>query len=437
MGEYDVAGFDDSDESYTEIDTSTAEHVRHSAYWALSTDRGQDWEEPSRWADLFSFLEARSTAAIAQLKGAAARVAADLEETDSRIKRAVYSVIPGEVTRWIATLTTTTGSVTAEGELQPLPQDVEQEEEAPLPDPGPVAAGFKTLRQLALEGGLFPAWVLGPNFGKVVYAFGLLMDMSTEWLVQGIQQRFPLVCDEGALPWLSRDLGIRRGYRESNAAFRIRLSKWATTWARAGIPFAIAEQAQAYFWPQVPRVHVIQYDPGAGGKPTRTTWSTRHHDGSETTTVVSPANVDWDSADPSRPASLDTRDPRLFVVVEQPAGDADALFAVRSSTSAATRDPDGMNGCVRPGGGQVPADQYRDLRDIALDWRELGTWVALVAIYFGTLSTTGTGAEYPDGTWYDPLNDTKDGNRISSNYRILYLNPYPGNRLPESPAPYP
>jgi hypothetical protein len=67
----------------------------------------------------------------------------------------------------------------------------------------------------------------------------------------------------------------------------------------------------------------------------------------------------------------------------------------------------------------------------------MGTWVAAVLIYFGEIDPSGSGAGYPDGRWYDPLNDAKDGNRIPEEFRLLFVNRYPDNRLPESPEPYP
>jgi hypothetical protein len=438
MGEPDLIGFDDCGADFAEGDTDTLEHVRHSGYWAINTERGQDWEEPSRWLSIESFMESFVRTAIA---AHAASVSTDLTEVDGRILKAVYTVVPGEVMTWTAEITTAQGTTFIEGPLQSLPQDAEQETDDTPAFSAPVAAGVKSIRQVAVEGGkdgaLFPYWILGPNAGRVIYSVGLLMDMAAEWLYQGIQQRFPLVADEGALPHLGRDLGILRGLRESTDAYRRRLSLWAPTHRRAGTPFAILEQAQAYFSPQSPRVHLVQHDPGAGGKPTRATWSIRHPDGTEETHVESPSNWDWDSEDPLRPDSLDTRDPRVWLIVEQPTTDDTCLFAPRTSAQAVARDPDGMNGCVRPDGSQAPADQYRDLRDIVQKWRAMGTWVAAVLIYFGEIDTGGTGTAYPDGRWFDPLNDALDGNRIPQTFRVLFANMYPDNRLPESPEPYP
>jgi hypothetical protein len=438
MGEPDLLGFDDCGEDFAEGDTDTLEHVRHSGYWALNTERGQDWEEPSRWVSIGAFLESF----VEGLVVAHARsVGTDLEEVDARVLRAEYRVETGETQRWTAEITTAQGTTFVEGDLQALPQDAEETSDDEPAYSAPTTPGIKTLRQVAVEGGadgaLFPFWILGPNAGRVIYSIGLLLDMGTEWLYQGIQQRFPLLADEGALPHLGRDLGILRGLRESTDAYRRRLSLWAPTHRRAGTPFAILEQAQAYFSPQAPRVHLVQHDPGASGKPTRATWSIRHPDGTEETHVESPSNWDWDSDDPLRPSELDDRDPRVWLIIEQPTTDTTCLFAPRSSAQAVTRDIDGMNGCVRPSGDQAPADQYRDLRNIVQEWRAMGTWVAAVLVYFGEIDTSGTGAAYPDGRWFDPLNDALDGNRIPQTFRVLFANMYPDNRLPESPEPYP
>jgi hypothetical protein len=430
MGEPDLLGFDDCGADYAEEDSDTLEHVRHSAYWAVNTDRGQDWEEPNRWAELASFLEQRGDAGAT---GAAAIVGTDLEETDERVQSANYRVQLGELTRWFATVVTARGTATAEGTLQPLPQDAEEEPAEEMAIPGPVAAGVKSLRQFAFDFGLFPHWLLGLNSGRIVYSVALLCDTATEWLYQGIQQRFPLVAEEGALPYLGRDLGILRGAREATEAYRRRLSLWVPTHRRAGTPFAIAEQTQAYFAPQSPRVHVVQHDPGADGKPTRATWSTRHPDGSESTHVESPSNWDWDSDDTNRPASLDARDPRIWIIVEQPTGDADALFAPRDGAFIDPSDAAGMNGATRPDGDTAPNDQWRDLQQIAQTWRAMGTWIAGVLVYFGELDTGGSGSEYPDSNWHDPLNDALDGKRVNSDFRFLYVNRYEGDRADDDP----
>lgn len=434
MGEKDLAGFDDCGTDFAEVDTDTIEHVRHSAYWAISTGRGQDWEEPDRWSDLFLMVEQTIEAIV---RAAAATTGTDLEEVDARVERAIYTVEPGETMRWTANVTTARGSALVEGELQPLPQDVEQEAEATLPDPGPVAAGVKTVRQVAIDDGWFPSWLLGPNAGKIVYSVALLCDMATEWLYLGIQQRLPLVADVGALPHLGRDLGILRGLRESTDAYRRRLSLWVPTHRRAGTPFAIAEQIQAYFSPQSPDVYVVQHDPTGL---TRATWSVRYTGGTETTIIATPTNFDWDSEDTGRPSELDTRDPRIGVVINQPPGGVAGiagLFASRTSAQAATRDATAMNGAVRPSGAAAPADQYADLLAMVEQWRAMGTWVAWILVYFGTFDPAGNDASHPDGRWFDPLNDAKDGNRIPDNMRLLYVNRYPGDHLPASPVPYP
>lgn len=436
MGELDLAGFDDCGDDFAEIDTDTLEHVRHSAYWAANTGRGQDWEEPTRWIDVESTLQqAARPEAVAHI----ASVGTDLAEIDPRVLKAVYRATPGEALEWSAEVTTQQGTVYVEGPLQTLPQDAERDDGNAGPAYNvPVSAGAKTIRQVALDGGppaWFPHWLVGRNSGKIVYSIGLLLDMATEWLYRGIQQRMPLVAHEGALPHLGRDLGITRGFRESVEAYRRRLSLWAPTHRRWGVPFAIAEQAQAYFAPQSPRVHVVQHDPGAGGKPTRATWNTRHPDGSETVNIVSPSNFDYDSEDAGRPPSLEDRDPRIWIIVEQPSEDSTGLFALRTSTAAQARDPNGMNGLVRPTGDQAPADQYRDLVSIAHTWRAMGTWIAGVLVSLAEVDPAGTSA-HPDGRWFDMLNDAKDGPRLPDTMRILYVDRYPGERLPESPAPY-
>lgn len=457
MAEVDLAGYDDCDATYTEIAVDTAEHARQTLYHAVSVQRGQDWEEPGRWADLRSFLEQSGRRGLAFAQAAAQVVATDLEETDNRFLRVVYRVAQSAtetLQQWSADGTTNAGVITAEGPAQ----STDPIEEPPLttypPDPGPVPPGPRTIRGMAIDGGLFTYWNLGPNMGKFAYTVGLVCDMSIEWLYRGVQQRFPLVAEPDALAWIGRTHGLVRGLFEPEDGYRVRLSQWVQLWRRVGTPGAIAQAVQAYMTSptgEVPRVHVVQHDPGAGGKPTRATWYTRGADGTEATTIVSPSNWDYDSADPARPASLDARDPRFWVIIEQ-SGPPTTIFPQRAQSLTETSDPTVASGFDAPEGYTVSPLDRHTVRAID-EMRSAGSWLGGAFFYFGVLSPSGSGAGYPDGGWHDPLNTAGTGARLTNPWGLIFVkryagtwlpptNPYAGHvpvevgSLPASPVPY-
>jgi hypothetical protein len=108
----------------------------------------------------------------------------------------------------------------------------------------------------------------------------------------------------------------------------------------------------------------------------------------------------------------------------------------REGAAIDASDSEGMNGATRGDGSRAPDDQYRDLQQIAQKWRAMGTWVAGIIVAVGSIARDGSGAEYPDGKWHDPLNDAKDGRRTSANLRLLYVNRYQSERIADGATPY-
>lgn len=394
MAEFDQAGFDDADDAFSEIDTAFDEHVRQTSYRAVSTRRGMDLEEPSRWVDLRGLLEQKVRPRLA---GAASTAGGDLQDTDSRVRRAVYRIIPDQLLKWTAEITTTAGVLTVAGPLATLPQDVPAEDPALAPDPNAVPVrGMRTLRQFILDTSHTPSWLVGPNMGRALWATGLVLDLAIEWLYQGIQQRFPDTCEAGALPWLARDRRLRRGLRESEAGFRERLKGWLAAHRRAGSPFAVLSQEQAYFSPQRPIVRTVEHDPTGA---TRATWVTLYADGTEEVVRVSPSNWDWDSADPLYTQT--NMRVRFWLIVYQDPTDTASIFQVDQDSDAADA-PDTTWATT------ASVESALDLSRLADDWKSEGTWFggSIVAFDLTAFAPTGSGAGYPDGTWYryaDPV----------------------------------
>lgn len=113
----DLAGVDDSDEGFSEVDESTEQHLHESAQRAVRTRRGTIREWPDRYVDLAGFIQART----AGLPAAAVTgsVQEDLEE-DERIASATVVIgeagvdnrVPFSITiqPTAGALTTTTGT---------------------------------------------------------------------------------------------------------------------------------------------------------------------------------------------------------------------------------------------------------------------------------------------------------------------------------------
>lgn len=81
----DLAGVDDSDEFFSEIDEDSEQHLRETAARAVKTRRGTIREFPDRYVDLASYVQAQS----ASVPGGAVAmgIQEDLEQ-DPRVMRA-------------------------------------------------------------------------------------------------------------------------------------------------------------------------------------------------------------------------------------------------------------------------------------------------------------------------------------------------------------
>lgn len=86
----DLAGVEDSDDAFTEIDTTSQQHLNETAQRAVRTRRGTIREFPDRYVDLAGFIQA-NTATSTPAAVVATGVQEDLEQ-DSRIERATVVI---------------------------------------------------------------------------------------------------------------------------------------------------------------------------------------------------------------------------------------------------------------------------------------------------------------------------------------------------------
>lgn len=85
----DLAGVEDSDAAFSEIDTSTPQHFRETAARAVRTRRGTIREFPDRYVDLAGFVHKHGSVLPAAI---VANGAQDDLEQDARIERATVTI---------------------------------------------------------------------------------------------------------------------------------------------------------------------------------------------------------------------------------------------------------------------------------------------------------------------------------------------------------
>ncbi len=107
----DLAGVDDSDEMFSELDDDSEQHLRETAARAVKTRRGTIREFPDRYVDLASYVQAQGSSVPG---GAVAMgIQQDLEE-DPRVQRAEVTIgaapVRGRVP-FAITITTVRGAI--------------------------------------------------------------------------------------------------------------------------------------------------------------------------------------------------------------------------------------------------------------------------------------------------------------------------------------
>lgn len=276
-----------------------------------------------------------------------------------------------------------------------------------------------TFRQHILSRDWVPWWLTGPNRGRINWAIGLTLDVGLEWLFTGIQERYPSFCSEEALFWLGRDRGIERGVLESSASFRDRLLRFRDIWRQAGTAWAVLYNVQSYFLPQRPRCRMFSHSPHLN----RSTCWTLEPDGTLSRHVQSPSVWDWDSANPQRPARLDERDTRFWVVVYQ-----DPLASGNLYYDDQTTD-----GSVEPTWTWATTGDHRiaqDFKRFARKWKMAGSMCSGIIVvapsptvigWETVFAPDGSGVGgYPDGTWHQ-YSDPSNNNAPNRNQLAQYF----------------
>lgn len=92
-----------------------------------------------------------------------------------------------------------------------------------------------------------PKWLQGYRVLRLMYSFGVMMDLLYEWAVDAIRRRFPGADSADSMSLIGRDRKISRGHVETAATYAARTLKWLDDHATRGGPYAMLSQLGA-FW---------------------------------------------------------------------------------------------------------------------------------------------------------------------------------------------
>lgn len=108
--------------------------------------------------------------------------------------------------------------------------------------------GTSTTTRLRFESAILsvvPPWLRRTVGGKVMAAFGSVLDDLVDRNVASVRARFPGEYDD-ALPYLGRDRVITRGPNEPASTYSARLLRWWDDHKTRGGPYAMLNQLAAY-----------------------------------------------------------------------------------------------------------------------------------------------------------------------------------------------
>lgn len=214
---------------------------------------------------------------------------------------------------------------------------------------------------------------------KFIYTPALFADLSLEALIQGIQARLPLTGTPTALPRIGRDRVIRRGFAETDDAYKLRLLTWLDDWRHAGSAWALMRQVRGYVYPFVPRMRVISN--------TGVFWTLNPDDTKQKEKVT---DWDWDSNSGGDPDDW----AKIWVVIYSTSGPWD-----RDGTW-----DDGELWNSRPAetwGSTATPEQVAAIQSIVEDWKAAHELCVNIIIAFDDAVFDPTeSATYPtDGSW--------------------------------------
>lgn len=211
------------------------------------------------------------------------------------------------------------------------------------------------------------------------------------------EARSPLLCDPTVLPYHGRDRRVRRYSTESELSYRRRLAKWRQIWGSAGRAWGILRQLRIFLAAYGrPRLRIVSTD----GDGSRSQWCT------------------LDPGDGTRDYfELGGLDPEFSRHVEAPGNwnwDGDFYrwsrywVLIYTDEMTGVSPPEDWDGGIAEWDGSATWDGYlpaavmADIVSLCQDWDAAQSMLAGVFQVHepGIFDPTGSGAGFPDGTWY-------------------------------------
>lgn len=237
---------------------------------------------------------------------------------------------------------------------------------------------FRTIRQY-----LAPRWLTEGAGGLVGYALDLVKDAYVERVRLGHMARFPENGPNGetapadALAAHGRDRRLVRGRTETDAQYAQRLTKWLDDRRTVGSPFALCQKIAEYV--------------GGAGATVKTVdnsgnWFVRAANGTKTT-YLQAGNWNWDGNA--------AQWARFWIIVHPNGVWTDTRTWGDGTTWGSSYQTDTI-------GTTATYDDVEAMRNIANDWKPLGTTCANIIIALDPNSFNPAGAAgppLPDGTW--------------------------------------
>lgn len=224
-----------------------------------------------------------------------------------------------------------------------------------------------------------PAYMRGPLFSRYLYTFGATHDHFAEYVWAGVGQRFPRFAGPEARKALSRDRDIPIYEGEPVPSQRERLRTWRSAHRLDGTPGGIMKQLRPYFVPQTPLMRIV------AANAERAMWATYEVDGSMSYVRRDPSNWDWDSEIHTDPQTIHRW---WLIIYPEPPIVPQPLDVQVSETSTI--------------GSTLLIQQALDTVSIGQRFQRLGAYFQGLILAFDPASfdPNGSGAGYPDGTWW-------------------------------------
>lgn len=259
----------------------------------------------------------------------------------------------------------------------------------------------ENLRTTILDPDGSPAFLRGYYGARLQYIWAAAQDHFLQYLWDGIDQSTPTWAETNSMRQIAADRRIPIYQTEPIPSQQKRLREWLDAHRAAGTDTGLLTQSQPYWLPEAPKMRVVW------GNSTRAEWSTLNEDGSLEFHRADPSNWDWDSAYPFQiePQTIH----RGWLIVYAPASVLSHPITVAPSETISV-------------GSTLLAQACQDVYDIGMLNHRTGArlWGWILAFDPASFDPAGSGAGYPDGTWYRSYKMDGSFNRLdTARYHVV------------------